>query len=43
MIGESLGGDGLFGVGEGGTIGKGSITGDGAVCADEDIATLLRV
>jgi hypothetical protein len=27
----------------GGTIGKESINGDGVVCADEDIATLLRV
>ena len=42
-IGESLGGDGLFGVGEGRMIGKESITGDGAVCADKDITTLLRV
>jgi hypothetical protein len=42
-IGESLGGDGPFGVGEGGMIGEESITGDSAACADEDITTLLRV
>ena len=43
MIGESLGGDRLFSVSKGGTIGKESITGDGEVCADEDIATLLCI
>jgi hypothetical protein len=42
-IREFFGGDGLFSVGEGRTIGKESITGNSAVCADEDIATLLCV
>ena len=43
MIREFFGGDGLFSVSEGRMIGKESITGDGAVCADEDITTLLHI